>query len=193
MATPTNFNERRTAQAAAFLLHRAGGRLPSIKLVKLLYLAERKSLEEYGVPISGDRLMSLRHGPVMSITLDHINGFIPSSPGGWDTWVADKANHFVALSDPSMIADPAVDLGALSESDVEVLDQIWADFGKFERWALVEYTHTNLPEWRDPGDSNLPITYESLLANLGYDENQVKLMVQHFTEQAELSKAVAAA
>ena len=39
------FDERRAAQAAAFLLYRAKGRLPLIKLVKLMYLAERLSLE----------------------------------------------------------------------------------------------------------------------------------------------------
>ena len=56
MAYPTLFNEKRTAQAAAFLLHQAGGRLPLLKLMKLLYLAERESLRLYGEPISGDKL-----------------------------------------------------------------------------------------------------------------------------------------
>jgi uncharacterized phage-associated protein len=53
------FNEVRTAQAAAFLLYRAGGKLPLIKLVKLLYLAERLSLKKYGEPITGDKLLDL--------------------------------------------------------------------------------------------------------------------------------------
>ena len=68
------FNERRTAQVAAFLLHRAGGSLPLIKLMKLMYLAERLSLQRYGEPLTGDRLVSMGHGPVLSRTYDHING-----------------------------------------------------------------------------------------------------------------------
>ena len=54
MTYPTLFNEKRAAQAAAFLLHRAGGRLPVLKLMKLMYLAERESLRLYGEPIIGD-------------------------------------------------------------------------------------------------------------------------------------------
>ncbi len=38
------FNERKAAQAAAYLLHKAGGKLPLLKLMKLMYLAERLSL-----------------------------------------------------------------------------------------------------------------------------------------------------
>jgi hypothetical protein len=41
MATTSVFDERKAAQATAFLLFMAGGKLPLIKLVKLLYLAER--------------------------------------------------------------------------------------------------------------------------------------------------------
>ena len=49
------FNERRTAQVAAYLLHRAGGRLPLLKFMKLMYLAERESLRVFGEPICGDK------------------------------------------------------------------------------------------------------------------------------------------
>lgn len=187
----SNFDERRTAQAAAFLLHRAGGRLPSLKLMKLLYLAERKSFDVYGVPITGDKLMSLPYGPVLSMTLNHINGAVVSKSGGWDTWVADKAQHVVALADPSMISNPAEDLLALSESDVEVLDAIWTEFGKWDRWDLVEYTHTSLAEWTDPEGSSLPITYERLFSALGRSEGQIEAMVARLSEQAHISAALA--
>ena len=37
-----------------------------------MYLAERESLARYGEPITGDVLVSMKHGPVLSKTLDHI-------------------------------------------------------------------------------------------------------------------------
>ncbi len=40
------FNEKKAAQAAAYFLLRAGGRLDVLKLMKLLYLAERRSFEK---------------------------------------------------------------------------------------------------------------------------------------------------
>ena len=49
------FNEKKAAQAAAYFLLRAGGPLTVLKLMKLLYLAERGSFERYGTPMIGDR------------------------------------------------------------------------------------------------------------------------------------------
>lgn len=177
MSNPTSFDERRTAQAAAFLLHRAGGRLHLIKLMKLLYLAERASLKTYGEPITGDSLVSMDYGPVLSVTLNHINGAAHSTEGGWDTWISDRADNVLALRDSSMVEDPTVDLMALSDSDVEMLDQVWAEFGKWDRWKLVKYTHDELPEWEDPHGSSLPITYERLFHELGYEEDQSAALI----------------
>lgn len=187
MAIKNLFNERRTAQAAAFLLHSAGGDLPLIKLMKLLYLAERESLREYGEPITGDRLVSMPHGPVLSKTYDHINGATPSCPGGWETWVADRAEHMVALRDASMIRSPEKDLIELSESDIEILSKTWLAFGHWDQWKLVEYTHDNLPEWQDPDGSSFPITYEKLFEVLGFSKDQTDALITRLTEQANIN------
>jgi len=45
-----------------------------LKLMKLLYLADRESMRRNGRPISGDRYVSMDHGPVLSQTLNLING-----------------------------------------------------------------------------------------------------------------------
>lgn len=181
------FNERRTAQAAAFMLHRAGGRLPLIKLMKLLYLAERQSLQQYGEPITGDRLVSLDHGPVLSKTYDHINGAAESCEGGWDSWIADRAEHVVALRDSSMIRSPEQDLIELSDSDLEILASVWAEFGHLGKWALVRYTHDNLAEWQDPDGSMIPIPYERLFEVLGYSSEQTSALIARLTDQAGLN------
>jgi uncharacterized phage-associated protein len=183
------FNERRTAQAAAFLLHRSGGQLPLIKLMKLLYLAERKSLQLYGVPITGDKLVSMPNGPVLSKTYDHMNGAARSEPGGWDSWISDRAEHMVALLDPSMIRSPEQDLLQLSDSDLEMLQAVWAEFGHWDRWQLVKYTHDNLPEWEDPQGSSQSITYEKLFEVLGFGKEQADALIQRISAQAFLSKA----
>lgn len=184
----TLFDERRTAEAAAFLLHKANGALPFIKLLKLMYLAERLSLQRYAEPLTGDRLVSMDHGPVLSRTYNHIKGARQASEGGWDTWVADKEGHIVALRDPSMIRSPEQDLLHLSESDLEVLGEIWGEFGHWDRWALVKYTHDALPEWEDPNGSSLPITYSRLFQALGYSPEQTNLVVERLAEQERLNE-----
>jgi len=188
---PALYSETRAAQAAAYLLFRAGGRLPVIKLVKLMYLAERLSLERYGEPLTGDRLVSMPHGPVLSMTYDHINGALPSVEGGWDTWVADRADNIVALRDPDKLRSPDHDLLRLSESDIEVLKETWQHFGHWDRWQLVNYTHSDAcPEWEDPDGSSRPIAYNTLFIKLGYSVEQAAALTERLSDQQRLNQSI---
>lgn len=188
MTYPTLFNEKRTAQAAAFMLHRAGGRLPLLKLMKLLYLAERESLRVFGEPISGDKLVSMPMGPVLSVTYNLMNGGIPSIQGGWETWIEDRAGHDLGLRDPSMIRSPEKDLLELSDGDLEILDRVWRQYGHKDKFALVEHTHNGgCPEWEDPMGSSHPIPLERLFRELGYSEEGIKSAIEHLNEQAHLN------
>jgi uncharacterized phage-associated protein len=185
------FNERKAAHAAAFLLFRAGGALPLIKLVKLLYLAERLSLTRYGEPLTGDRIVAMTHGPVLSMTYDHINGALPSAAGGWDTWIADRAGHVVALRDESTVRSPEQDLLCLSDSDLEVLGETWAQFGHWDKWKLVDFTHSSAcPEWEDPEGSSKAISYELLFTKLGYSQDKVQALVDRVAQQSRIAAAL---
>lgn len=188
MTYPTLFNEKRTAQMAAFMLHRAGGRLPLLKLMKLMYLAERESLRLYGEPISGDKPVSMPHGPVLSNTLDRMNGWGGEAEGGWNSWVEDRSGHDLALRDPSMIRTPEQDLLELSDGDLEVLNDVWDRFGHMSKYDLVEYTHSDAcPEWEDPHGSSRPIPPSRLLRAVGYKDEALRSVLKHLEEQARLN------
>lgn len=163
--------------------------MPVIKLMKLLYLAERRSLEVYGEPITGDSLVSMPYGPVLSKTYGHMNGAAISQEGGWDSWVSDRANHMVALLDPSMIRTPEKDLLQLSDSDLEILQSVWDEFGHLERFKLVDYTHDNLPEWSDPNGSAKPITYRKLFEVLGFGSEQSEALIERIAAHSHMSRA----
>ena len=64
------FREEKVAQMAAYLLQKRGGRMAYIKLMKLLYLADREYMISYGDSMSGDRAVSMKNGPVLSQTYD---------------------------------------------------------------------------------------------------------------------------
>jgi len=182
MALTALFDEKRTAQAAAFFLHKAGGRMPLLKLMKLLYLAERESYRIYGEPISGDQLVSMPHGPVLSLTLDMMNGWGGDAQDGWNHWVEDRSGHHVALRAPDMLRSEQ-DLLALSDGDVEILGSTWERFGHLDAFALVEYTHSDAcPEWQDPHGSSIPIQTEHVLRAVGYDESGVAGVLGHLAE-----------
>lgn len=165
---PLHFREERATQAAARLIQREGGSINHMKLIKLLYVAERRSLLRWGRPITFDWYVSMPHGPVLSFTLDKINE--PEPPGGGSYWhrhITERRNHEVALKSPA-----AVPRDQLSPAEEGLLDEVHAELGHMSQWELRDYSHT-LPEWRDPRGSSLPITIEDILLSEGLSQEDV--------------------
>lgn len=184
------FNDRKSAQAVAYFLHLGGGSMHLVKLMKLLYLAERRSLKEYGESITGDTFVSMKHGPVLSITYQYMNGDIVSSTkGGWTSLISDRANHELALK--FKLDDPETQLIALSDSDAQCIRETWNEFGSMETWELRDYTHSGAcPEWEDPGQSMRPIPLARILNHLGYSPEQVSALTEKFHNQRYLNSSL---
>ena len=183
------YSEKKAAQVAAYFLFQAQGRLPVLKLMKLLYLAERRSYEMYGDPIIGDKLVSMDHGPVLSQTLNRINGMSSSEDNGWDAWIADREDHAVALRDGSRIRSPEQDLLELSEAEFVVLAETWKDFGHLSKYQIRDLTHKICPEWEDPEGSSVPITLEKLFEVLKFNNEQTRLLKKQLREQQAINAA----
>ncbi len=181
------FCEEKAAEVAAYFLVRAsekGANITILKLMKLMYLSERLSYERYGFPIIGDALVSMPNGPVLSSTLDLIN-FGPSKPkGAWDRLIAEKSGRDMSLNENIKITID--DLRELSESDLEILESIWRQFGRMSAIKLRDYTHdaNNCPEWQDPDGSSVPIKFEDLLDKLGYCAADVGKIIANIRQQA---------
>jgi hypothetical protein len=169
------FNERKAAQAAAYLLKRHDGRLNYMKLIKLLYLGDRKALLDCGKPITGDRMVSMPKGPVLSGILELINwGQKREEPCAWLEYVSPPEQYEVRLLNDSS------DLDLLSERECLVLDDVDAAYGKVDKWSLAELG-CELPEWRDPQGSCLPIDPADILRA----ESRCEQEIQHVAEDAE--------
>ena len=184
------YSEKRAAQTAAFFVSRAGGTIEILKLMKLMYLAERESFARYGEPITGDILVSMKHGPVLSKTLDHMNGFIDSEEGGWESWISARAGHQLGLQPAH---DPAGRFTHLSDADTEILDFIWSKFGKYSKYRLSNITHKICSEWEDPGDTSQLIPYSRILNCVGYKPEVVRELRQRIRDEEELDKVFASA
>lgn len=180
------FNEKKAAQVAAFFLQAGGSKLSILKLMKLMYLSERKSLELYGEPMIGDKLCSMEHGPVLSNTLNHMNGLRESIKDGWESWVSDRANHEVALRKP--IHDIRKDLSLLCDADIEILEGLWKQFGSYTAFELRDYTHDACGEWEDPDNSSIPIPYSRLLRCVGYEPSIARELEQRMCAQRQVEK-----
>lgn len=152
--------------------------MPHLKLMKLLYLADREAMRLFGRTISGDRLVSMPHGPVLSMTLDLMNGDTESAEHGWEFWISDKEDHEVSLRQPLCCVD---ELDELSVAHIDVLKDVWSRFGSMGKWEIRDWTHNQCPEWNDPHGSSNPIEYKTLALAVGYDDetaSEIEIRIQ---------------
>ncbi len=162
------FDEHKAAQAASLLLDRHGGAMPYIKLIKLLYLADREALVETGMPITGDRFVSMKYGPVLSAVLDLIKESNPAEDSVWHSYVACRRYDAVLVG--------VAESYRLSEYEGDVLEGIFDSHGRTKEWDVVAHSHA-LPEWTDPGASAVPIEPEDILRYAGYSDEEVRSAV----------------
>src|SRR5262249_13738816 len=150
-----------------------------IRLLKLLYLADRNSLLRYNKPITGDRYVAMKYGPVLSTVFELLKADVPAegveSAGPWQTTMA-TAGYYVRL-----VGEP--DVTPLSEAEIELLKEAWQVCQKLDDWKLSRWTH-EFPEWKDPGDSAFDIHPEDILQALGKDEEEIDEARQHAVEKA---------
>lgn len=160
------FKEEKVAQMAAYFLSQQDKPMPVLKLMKLLYLSDRQSMQKSGFPITFDRMVSMPHGPVLSETLGFINGTLgPES--AWESWISDRANHEVSLK---RHFNEVSELGSLSQADVEIMSKVWAEFKHMNQFEISDYTHDHCNEWKDPDGSSYPISYKDVFIALGKSE-----------------------
>lgn len=164
------FDEIKATQAAASFLKLADGRLNYLALIKLLYQADREAIRRWGLPITTDHYVSMKHGPVTSEIYDRIKASANPNvrPTTWST-------HIRPCADPSCVelkSDPGT--SELSPAEEKLIAEIFASDGQKTPFALAEECHRSFPEWRDPGSSSTPIEIEDIVDALGLSEDEAE-------------------
>jgi uncharacterized phage-associated protein len=176
------FNETKATQAAARFLTLRGGRMSGIKLVKLLYLADREALLHWGFPITSDCFVSLDIGPVVGRICELVRGEpAPNSARVWRRFISDPDHYEVHL-----LADPGS--GELRARELSLIEAIFEQHGRQDRWSLVEYTRA-LPEWTYPNGRALPIEYRDILKSAGKTDAEIS-RIEEALESAAIAEQV---
>ncbi|HEX8199181.1 MAG TPA: Panacea domain-containing protein [Isosphaeraceae bacterium] len=131
------FNFEKTLQAAGVLLCLDGDRMERIRLLKLLYIADRELLTETGRTLTGDRAVAMTHGPVLSRVYDLLKGEAARA-GEWGRSIHSEGHAVVLRDDPGR--------GELSRREVEKLTEVTERFRNTDDWTLSEATH-GFEEW----------------------------------------------
>lgn len=164
---PLQYRQEAATQAAARLLKLRGGEMSYMKLLKLLYLADRKALLQHGRPITYDRYQCMKHGPVLRETYDLITSEeMPGQESYWRRYISEPEHFLVKLLRDAPNSE-------LSPAQEEVLEEVFAEYGALGRWEVVSSTH-KLPEWSDPRGAATPISIEDLLRAAGVGDDEIR-------------------
>ena len=164
-----NFNPIKATQIAALILKLNHDHLKYMKLIKLLYIIDRKALAIWGETVTSDTFFSLKHGPIVSRIFDYISSQEdPENPDYWNEHIKNSKLHSYSVK---LTSDPGND--ELSEREIILVESVDKDFKNYDQWGLRTYCHDNFEEWKDPGNSRLPIQVEDILKALGKGSDEI--------------------
>ena len=160
-----SFNRARALQAASLLVRLEGGRMNYTKLLKVLYLADRRSLVETGTPITGDRVVNMKNGPV----LRELYSLIKGSSANGEAWRAifERVDYDLCLR-----SDPGRD--DLSEYDMDLLVALSEEYRSWSYSKMIDLVH-QLPEWREPpAGKSTPLSAQEILVGAGVSADEIE-------------------
>ena len=180
------YKDEKIAHIATYLIRKLGGRVERLKLAKLMYLADRQSLDDRGCSMSGDQFVSIDWGPVPLSAYGFMWGRgAPSEQSTWDRLIE---NH---KRDPyhTLRSDEA-DLDLLSLYDEEVLDRIVEKYGT----KLGTELAYDCPEWEEPRgvSEQIEIKIRKILRNLEYDEKTALYYEAQAADRDALDRSICA-
>jgi len=150
------FDISKATAATGYLLALGEGKCNLIKLVKMLYVADRLALQSWHRTITGDRFYSMANGPVVSTIYNLIKGEAATKlQSAWNEYIGERRYNTISL-----VKMP--DTRTLSDAERWALSAAFNKIHPMSTGQLVEWCHT-FPEWRDPGKSSTRIDPKAIL------------------------------
>lgn len=166
-----HFDAGKAIQAIGVLMtHDHASQMNFIRVLKLLYLAEREALKEIARPIIGDSVVATERGPVMENVYSLLRG--------QHSEFKKFSQHFNTVR-YNLVMHLQPDVGELSEYEIETIQRIANQHEDADEWDLVQFARNYLPEWQknDPGKSSKAIPIEDILVAIGKDDVEIKQII----------------
>ena len=175
------FSTKKTVQAAGVLLRLARGRMSYLRLLKLLYIADREGLRSARRPIVGTRPVAMKNGPLDSEVYKLIKGEHLDEPF-WSEYVQKDGYQVELAKDPGR--------SELSAAEVRLLTETFDRYASLGEWDLVELTH-GFPEWiknypDEAADTSRTIPFDDLLEAVGLHGEDKQAVLDDLAEEARM-------
>ena len=184
------FNIHKATEASLQFIARSGGCINVMKLIKLIYLLDRLSIQRRGVPVVGGVYFSMRNGPVTGELLDLVNAgeLAGESDSRWDELISDRKDHESAMR-PSVQPEREY----LSDFEITLIDEINAEHGEKDQWQLRDWCHERCGEWTPLQNGRERISVRELAVNVGRNPEDAARIVDEAAEANLIARAFALA
>lgn len=135
MAIKFKTNARKSLEVILWLANKRPG-IDFHAILKLLFFADKRHLNAWGRPIVGDTYKALPYGPVAQTTYD----VLKREPLVLEVLQLEDV-PFDVVRGYHVYPRRGPNLGKLSESDVEALEQTWAEYSQLNFDQLTQLSH----------------------------------------------------
>ncbi|MGB8356538.1 MAG: Panacea domain-containing protein, partial [Chthoniobacteraceae bacterium] len=164
------------------LIEKSGGKADYLRIIKLIYLADRDSIIKRGVPIVGGKYYSMRKGPVIGEVMCFVNQM--SAPG-WREYITPRSGNTINLL-------KVPEYSSLSPAELEILDAVVAEHLEQSTDDLVKWCHQFCNEYEHVGFfKRKDIVVENILRAGGKTSETIHRVVKQSEELMELDEMLA--
>lgn len=137
------FNYQKAVYTLAYFAQREGGKINKMKAFKLIWLSDRLHLRKYGRPILNDVYFALPKGPIPSSTKDLADNsdYLSEREKNLREQVLENEGRYEIKTKAKFCRN------FFSESDIEVMNLVYENFGGLDEFQLSELSH-EYPEWK---------------------------------------------
>ena len=166
-----DYDPQAAREVVLWFLNKHGGKLDILKLVKLIFLADREHLFRYGRTIVGGFYVAMQHGPVPSNLYDDLK----------DAKQFPDKHPYDFSGEYQLTAKESFDEDEFSESELEILEMIDSEFGKMDPFKLRDLTHELKAYQKNYPDINQktsnPMSYEDFFLDT-VDKDMLDLILE---------------
>lgn len=190
---------KRTTQVIGYLLKMSDGRQNKLKLIKLIWAADRYHIRNYGRTITRTEYFAMPYGPVNSLA----DNIVSMNTSFLSLAQADYVDDYLAVRDTYDIVLKDSTLGEeyLSDSDKEALDFAFNTFGKIEKYKLAKIISHKYPEWFKHKDVEVNQTsrlmnFEDFFENpdndeyFSMDEDRLNIIKEEYMESLMIKESL---
>lgn len=155
-----HFDVQKAIQVAGELLRFERNRMSYIRLLKLLYIADRDALRECGMPILGSRAVAMDNGPLHSDVYGLVKG-IHERTAIWSQFFSTIGYQVETTKQP--------DNGLLSPYEITKLRQVSEKYAPFTDLDICKEMTHSFDEWTKnyKDGTSRPIPIEDIIDAVG--------------------------